>query len=309
MNGRRTFGALEAGGTKFVCAIGTGPDDLSAIERVPTANPASTLERAAAFFRAALGRGEPVAAVGIAAFGPIETRRGQPGYGRLLATPKPGWTGADVVGPIAAAIGLPVGLDTDVVGAALGEGRWGAARGLDAFVYVTVGTGIGGGAIVDGRVVPGVPHAEMGHQSVARQPGDTFAGVCPFHGDCLEGLASGPAIAARTGRPAEALSGSVLAGAVELEAAYLADGLRNIVYTISPQRIVLGGGVVAMPGLIERVRERLRDSLGGYPGTPELGADDFVAPAALGAMAGVLGAIVLAERAALEAGLSPPGGP
>lgn len=297
MSGQPILGAIEAGGTKFVCAVGAGPDEVRATDRFPTTDPAATLARAAGFFRAALDRGEPLASIGIASFGPIEVRVGRSAYGRVLATPKPGWSGADIVGPLAA-LGLPVALDTDVVGAALGEGRWGAARGLDTFVYVTVGTGIGGGAIIDGRVARGMPHAEMGHQSVARRPGDTFAGVCPFHGDCLEGLASGPAIAARAGRPAETLTGAALAAAVELEAAYLADGFRNIVYTIAPQRIVLGGGVAAMAGLIDRVRLELRASLGGYPGIAEHDADDFISPAGLGPMAGVLGALVLAERAA-----------
>jgi fructokinase len=308
MSDQPAFGAIEAGGTKFVCAIGTGPDDVRLTDRFPTTEPSATLDRAAAFFRTALDRGACLSALGIAAFGPIETRVGHPGYGHLLATPKPGWTGADVVTPVAS-LGLPIGLDTDVVGAALGEGRWGAARGLHSYVYLTVGTGIGGGAIIDGRVARGVPHAEMGHQSVARRPGDTFAGVCPYHGDCLEGLASGPAIAARRGRPAEALSGRELAETVELEAAYLADGLRNIAYVIAPQRIVIGGGVAALPGLVDRVRELLRASFAGYPGVPEHAADDFVAPAALGALAGVLGGFVLAERAAAEAGVSAPVGP
>jgi fructokinase len=294
------FGAIELGGTKIVCAIGTGPDDIVASEQFATADPATTLARAADFLRSAPARAEPLAAVGVAAFGPIELRPAEPGFGRLLATPKPGWSGADVLSPIAG-LGLPVGLDTDVVGAALGEGRWGAARGLATFVYVTVGTGIGGGAVVEGRIARGIPHAEMGHQSVARQPGDTLPGVCPFHRDCLEGLASGPAIAARTGRPAETLSGPDLAAAVELEAGYLADGLRNVTYTIAPQRIVVGGGVSAMPGLFDRLRARFRDSIGGYPGVSEHAGDEFIVPAALGSMAGVLGALVLAERAATGA--------
>ena len=159
-----------------------------------------------------------------------------------------------------------MGFDTDVTGAALGEGRWGAARGLRSFVYVTVGTGIGGGAVVGGAPVHGLPHPEMGHVSVTRLPGDDFPGICPFHGDCLEGMACGPAMAARWGRPAEELAGADLERAVDVEAHYLAAGLRNVVYVLAPERIVLGGGVAGLPGLLPALRARLAAALAGYPG-------------------------------------------
>jgi fructokinase len=206
----------------------------------------------------------------------------------------------DVAGPLRAALGVPVGLDTDVNGAALGEGRWGAARGLDTFVYVTVGTGIGGGAVVGGRPAHGLVHAEMGHVGVRRQPGDTYPGHCPFHGDCLEGMASGRALAVRWGRPAQELTGEDLRRAVEWEAAYLADGLRTIVYTLAPRRIVVGGGVAGLPGLLQRVRTGLVAQLAGYPGLPDHAAPDFVVPPALGGRSGVAGALVLARQAAGE---------
>ena len=192
---------------------------------------------------------------------------------------------------------MPVGFDTDVNAAALGEGRWGAARGLDTFVYLTVGTGIGAGAVVEGRVIHGLGHPEMGHLSVPHQPGDHFAGHCPFHGDCWEGMASGAAIAARWGCPAERLRGDQLRAAVDLEAAYLAAGLRNIVYAVAPQRIVVGGGVTRLPGLFPLVRAKLGEALAGYPGLDEHAAGGFVLPPALGPLAGPAGALVLAHHA------------
>ena len=295
------YAGIEFGGTKVVCAIGSGPDDVRALERLATEDPETTRAFVVAWFRRATEAEGPVRAVGLSAFGPIETRRDRPGFGRLLATPKPGWSGSDLVGPLRDELGLPVGLETDVVGAALAEGRWGAARDVASFVYLTVGTGIGGGAIADGRPVHGMPHAEMGHQSVERQPDDAFPGACPYHGACLEGLAAGPAISARWGSPGETLRGGRLEAAVDLEARYLADGLRTIVYVLAPERIVVGGGVAALPGLLPRLRERLRASLAGYPGIPEHDHDGFVRPVSLGGMAGVLGGFIVAEEAARAA--------
>jgi fructokinase len=265
--------------------------------RIPTGEPNQTLAAVVAFLQREVASGGPLAAIGIASFGPLELRRAHPRYGFTTTTPKPGWSGVDVVGPVRRALGVPVGFDTDVNGAALGEGRWGAARGLDTFVYVTVGTGIGAGAVVDGRVIHGLGHPEMGHLSVPRQPGDDFAGGCPFHGDCLEGMASGAALAGRWGRPAERLDGDQLRAAVQLEAAYLAAGLRNIVYALAPQRIVVGGSVAGLPELFPLLRAHLSAALASYPGLSEHAADDFVVPAALGSLAGPLGAFVLADQA------------
>lgn len=294
------LGAIEAGGTKVVCLVGSGPDHIAAQTRIPTGEPTWTLDRVVDFFRDQVAVGGPVTAIGIASFGPVELRRSHPRYGFITTSPKSGWAYVDVVGPIRRAFGVPVGFDTDVNGAALGEGRWGAARGLSTFVYLTVGTGIGAGAVVDGQVAHGLVHPEMGHVSVPRRPGDDFPGDCPYHGDCLEGMASGTAMTARWGRPAEQLDGAELAAAVELAAGYLAAGLRNIVYTIAPQRIVIGGGVAALPELFPRVRAHLAELLSGYPGLPEHSADDFVLPAELGQQAGPAGALVLAENAAIS---------
>jgi fructokinase len=177
----------------------------------------------------------------------------------------------------------------------LGEGRWGSARGLNTFVYLTAGTGIGAGVVINGGVIHGMGHPEMGHVSVPRQPGDNFAGTCPFHGDCLEGMASGAAIAARWGGPAERLDGDTLRAATRLEAAYLAAGLRNIVYVTAPQRIVIGGGVTGLPDLFPLVRAALTQTLAGYPAGPEHTADDFIVPAELGPLAGPAGALILAD--------------
>ncbi len=290
------FGAVESGGTKVLCLIGSDPDHIVAQIRIPTGKPAETLAQVLAFFRQEVASGGPLAAIGITSFGPLELRRSHPRYGFIRSSPKPGWSDVDLVGPLRA-LGVPMGFDTDVNGAALGEGRWGAARGLDTFVYLTVGTGIGAGAVVEGRIIHGLGHPEMGHLSVPRQPGDDFAGDCPFHTDCWEGMASGTAISARWGRPAEQLDGHELQAAVHLEAAYLAAGLRNIVYPLAPQRIVIGGSVTGLPGLFPLIRVNLSEALAGYPGLPEHDADDFVVPAALGPLAGPAGALVLADHA------------
>lgn len=290
------LGAVEVGGTKVLCLVGSDPDHIAAQSRIPTRTPAETLAQVLAFFGQEVSSGGPLTALGIASFGPLELRPSHPRYGFITTSPKPGWSGVDVVGPLQRALGVPVGFDTDVNAAALGEGRQGAARGLDTFVYLTVGTGIGAGAVAGGRIVHGLGHPEMGHLSVPRQPGDSFAGHCPFHGDCWEGMASGTAIAARWGRPAEQLDGDTLRVAVQLEAAYLAAGLRNIVYAIAPQRIMIGGSVTGLPGLFPLIHAYFAKMLAGYPNLTEHTAGDFIVPAALGALAGPVGALVLAEE-------------
>jgi fructokinase len=293
------FGAVEAGGTKFVCLLGSSPDHIEARTRIATgADPAAALAEVVAFFAAA----PPPTAVGIASFGPVELRPDHPQYGHITSTPKPGWRDADLVGPIRAALDVPIGFDTDVAGAALGEGRWGAARGLSTFVYMTVGTGIGAAAVIGGRPASGLGHAEMGHIAVPRQSGDRYPGRCPYHGDCLEGMAAGGAIAERFGRPGEQLDGDDLPQAVEWQAGYLAEGLRTIVYTIAPERIVIGGSVAELPGLFPLLREKLTATMAGYGALPEHVAVDFVVPAGLGGLAGPAGALVLAENALLARG-------
>jgi fructokinase len=274
------FGAIEAGGTKFVCGVGSGPADLESIQ-FPTTSPEATIGQAIDFFR-----GKALEAIGIAAFGPLDLRTGL-----ITTTPKSGWRNTDIAGAAGRALGVPVGFDTDVNGAALGESRWGAAQGEPDFVYLTVGTGIGGGAMVNGQLVHGKLHTEMGHLRIPREPGDDYRGACSWHADCLEGLASGPAIEGRWGRPARELPEGHPAW--DLEARYLALGLANIACTLSPRRIVLGGGVMEQSHLFPRIRREVARTLNGYLDPPD------ILPAMLGSRAGVLGALVLAERSAV----------
>lgn len=284
-----TYGGVEAGGTKWVCAIGTGPDDLHALEIFPTTTPAETLARAVEFFAQNGG----VSAVGFGSFGPIDLRAG-----RVTTTPKPGWANTDVVSVLHDALGVPVAFDTDVNAAALGEGRWGAAIGLDTFCYFTVGTGIGGGVMAGGRLVHGLLHPEVGHMLIPHdRTRDPFAGACPYHGDCFEGLASGSAIAQRWGNPSDELGGRPEVW--ELEAEYLALGVANVICILSPQRVILGGGVMKQPSLLPLIRTRTRELLNGYIAAPELsdGLDEYIVGPALGDRAGVLGAIELARLA------------
>ena len=283
---------VELGGTKIACLVGTGPDDIVDECRIPTRDPATTLADVRAFL-------EPhsLAAIGIASFGPIERRPGHSSYGHITRTTKAGWSHTDVVGEILGDRRVPIGFETDVNGAALGEGRWGAAAGLRSFLYLTVGTGIGGGAVSNGLIVGGLGHTELGHVPVPRHPGDTLEGVCPYHGDCFEGLASGPAHMARLGKRLEDATEVEQALARELAAWYVAAALRGFVYSYAPERIVVGGGVASLPGLLPAVSARLVEELAGYPGLAEHSEPGFVTSPALGARAGTLGALVLAENA------------
>jgi fructokinase len=293
------YGGIEAGGTNFVCAVGSGPVSIEAQVEFETTTPGETMDRAVEFLRP---HRERLAAVGIASFGPVDLHPGSPTYGFITTTPKPGWTNTDLLGAVHRALELPIAFDTDVNGAALGEHRWGAARGLDTFLYLTIGTGIGGGGMVDGALLHGLVHPEMGHMRLPHDPqADPFAGICPFHGDCLEGLASGPALEARWDQPAEDLPAGHPAW--PLEAHYLALAVVNLVCALSPQRIILGGGVMSQRILLPLIRKEVQALLNGYVQAPELldGIDGYVVPPALGDEAGVLGAIALGQRAAAQA--------
>ncbi|MBN2320431.1 MAG: ROK family protein [Acidobacteria bacterium] len=288
------YGAIEAGGTKFVCGIGTNPDDLKTAV-IRTTVPEKTLREAIGFFR---DSGIPIRAVGIGSFGPVDLHRDSSTFGRITSTPKPGWRDYDIAGAVAGAMRVPVGFDTDVNAAILGEARWGAAAGLADSMYLTVGTGIGGGAIVNGSVLHGLVHPEMGHIRIPHNyEEDPFPGCCPFHGDCLEGLASGPAIEARWGTVPEQLPRDHKAW--DLEAHYIALGLVSWICTLSPKRIILGGGVMSQPLLLNKIRENLAALLGGYIQAGELneGLNDYIVAAKLGSRAGVIGSLVLAEEA------------
>jgi fructokinase len=276
-------GGIEAGGTKFICAVGSGPDDLQ-LGEVPTTTPEETIKRTVAFFKA---HPVNVSSIGIGSFGPIDPNPASPTFGYITATPKLAWRNFNFAGAIRESLGAGVAFDTDVNAAALGEFRWGAAQHLDTFLYLTVGTGIGGGGMVNGRLMHGRTHPEMGHIRIPHDRAqDPFDGCCPYHGDCLEGLACAPAIRARWGQPGESLPDDHAAW--DLEAHYLALGIASWICTLSPQRIVLGGGVLGRKKLYPLVRAKVSALINDYVETPE------IVPPLLGARAGVLGAIALA---------------
>lgn len=292
------YGGIEAGGTKWVCAVADAGGDLLATEVIPTTTPETTIRAAVRFFE----HHRPLAALGVGTFGPVDVRPGSPTYGHILATPKPGWANTDVVSPFRAALGVPVRLDTDVNSAALGEWRRGAGAGLGTFAYMTVGTGVGVGAVVNDGLVHGLLHPEFGHIRIPHDPlRDPFAGSCPFHGDCLEGLASGEAMRRRWGRPAEDLDDP---SAWELEAEYVALAVVNLTYALSPERIVVGGGVAKHPALLPAVRARLLALAAGYPGAPvpvaPAAVEEYVTGPSLGDRSGVAGAVELARAALPE---------
>lgn len=293
-------GGIEAGGTKIVCAAGTGPGDLSRAVFPSGSDPAAALFAVTCWFREEETRRGPLHAIGIGSFGPVDLDPASPTYGFITSTPKTGWRNTDILGTVRRAFpALPVAFDTDVNAAALGEQRWGAAAGLDDFVYITIGTGIGAGVMAGGRLVHGLVHPEMGHMRIPRIPDDAFEGVCPFHGDCWEGLCSGPAMKKRTGTPAEEISPD--SSAWRFEARYVALALGNIICALSPRRIILGGsvpngGLLGIERFFKMVRAEVRDVLDGYIVSPALeeGIDGYIVPPLLGADAGVCGALALA---------------
>jgi fructokinase len=294
------FGGIEGGGTKFICAVGTGPGDLRAEMRIPTTAPEETLSRAISFFKEQERTLGKLAAIGMASFGPIDPRPGSATFGQIMPTPKPGWTGADLVSPLKAALNVPIGFDLDVNAAALAEWRWGALQNCDPAVYITIGTGIGGGIMIDGKLVHGLLHPEMGHVLLPHnRAADPFEGSCPFHGDCFEGLANGPAMEKRWGQKAESLPPDHPAW--ELEADYISMALMGFICTLSPERIVLGGGVMQQPQLFPRIHQKVRTLLNGYVQSDKIleNISRYIVPPGLGGRSGVLGAIALAQQAAI----------
>jgi fructokinase len=314
------YGAVEGGGTKFVCAVGRGPERILARTRIDTTTPDETLGRVGDFLAQAAG-GVPLAAVGVACFGPIELDPQSPRFGSLLETPKPGWNGVPLARTLRERLGAPVVVDTDVNGAALAEWRWGAAQHCDPALYLTVGTGIGGGVVFDGRPLHGLLHPEMGHIPIPRSTWpdgrpDAFPGTCPFHGGCFEGLACGPAIEARVGARAASLDPEHPVW--ELEAGYLALALACYVLVVSPRRLVVGGGVMQNGHLLARVRRRLPLVLADYIKRPEVGlrgtgqrtsgagdgseasTDTYLVAPRFGQDAGLMGAFALAIGAGAE---------
>ena len=296
--------AIEAGGTKFNCAVGTREGELQMTERIPTTTPAETLRAVIAFFDYAEKQHGEIKAIGIGSFGPLDLHRGSKTYGHITTTPKPGWQHTDLLGPLRQRWLVPVGFDTDVNAAALGEHTWGSGQGCDPLLYLTIGTGIGGGVLANGRLIHGALHPEIGHLHIplvgssAPQPD----GVCPFHGSCLEGLISGPALAKRWGAPAETLPPEHACWGEF--STLLALGLVNLILTLSPRRIILGGGVMHQPQLFPMIREEVTRFLNGYLQCPEIVGDirHYIVPPGLVDNSGIMGALALGISALDSAG-------
>lgn len=300
MSNQQIFGTIEGGGTKFICAIADEHNNILLDTRIPTTLPQATLSACADFFLNAQESLGSLTALGIACFGPLDPRPSSPTYGHILATPKQGWESTDIVGYFKNVLGrsLPVGFDTDVNAAVLAEARWGAGQKLRDIVYLTIGTGVGGGALINGELLHGYAHPEMGHILLPKHPlDDAFPGVCPFHGACLEGLASGPSIEARWGVNAADLPAEHPAW--QLEAHYLALGLMNICLILAPERIILGGGVMNQSFLLPMIRSALRDLLGNYLQVPAVAdLESYLVPSGLSGIAGLYGGLALAHQAA-----------
>lgn len=282
------LGGVEAGGTKFVCAVGDETGKIADRIQIPTTVPPETIPQVIAFFQK-----YKIRAIGIGSFGPIDVNPGSATYGNITSTPKPGWKDYPFVHEIKNALSVPVGFNTDVNAAALGEATFGAAKGLDSCLYITVGTGIGAGAVVQEQLLQGLSHPEMGHILVRRHPEDRYNGKCPYHSDCLEGLAAGPAIEERWG-----MKGTELFDREEvwnLEGYYIAQALMQYILILSPKKIILGGGVMNQKQVFPYVFKYLQKFLNDYVSLPEL--SDYIVSPSLGDHSGIIGTLLLAERA------------
>jgi fructokinase len=279
------YGAIEAGGTKFVCAVGNENGEIVERVTIPTLTPDETMPQVIDFFRQ-----YELKAIGIGSFGPVDLNIQSPTYGSITTTPKLAWRNYPLLTVIKDAFSVPVGFQTDVNSAALGELHFGAAKGLDSCLYLTVGTGIGGGAIANGKVVQGLSHPEMGHIYIRRHPNDPYEGKCPYHRDCLEGLAAGPAIEERWGKKGQELEGQKEVW--EIEAYYLAQALAQYILILSPQKIILGGGVMKQTQLFPLIRQNVQELINGYVELEDL--ESYIVPPGLGDNAGITGALVLA---------------
>ncbi|WP_336773698.1 ROK family protein [Paenibacillus sp. MMO-58] len=289
------LGAIEGGGTKFVCGVGTMDGEIIERISIPTTTPEATMDQAMSFFS-----NKGIAAIGVGTFGPIDINPLSPAYGSVTSTPKPYWSGYRILDHIKQRMDIPLGIDTDVNAAALGESVWGAAAGLRNCIYMTVGTGIGVGAIVEGNLVHGLMHPEMGHIVVNRHPTDSYAGNCPYHGDCLEGMASGPAVEKRWNTKAILLGHSHKAW--ELESFYIGQALANYILVLSPEIIILGGGIMNQKHLFPLIREQVKKRLNGYVDHPVFASDleTYIVPPSLGGSAGLCGALALAKKALMK---------
>lgn len=286
------IGAIEAGGTKFVCGVSNEEGVIEDRVSFPTETPEKTIEHVIEYFRE-----NHVEAIGIGMFGPINLDPSSPQYGYVTTTPKPGWSNFPFLGTLKKVFNIPFGWDTDVNAAAFGEATWGVAKGLESCVYYTVGTGIGVGVFAEGKLVHGLVHPEGGHVLIRRHPNDTFEGICPYHGDCLEGMASGPAIEKRW-----MAKGSELAAdhqAWEIEAYYIAQAVTGTILLLSPKKVILGGGVMHQQQLFSLIREAVKKNLNGYVSASEIieGIDSYIVPPGLGENAGLAGALALGIKA------------
>lgn len=286
------LGAIEAGGTKFVCAVGTKEGKLIERIQIDTEAPEVTIPKVIGFFKR-----HPIIALGIGSFGPVDVDKTSETYGNITSTPKPGWGDFPFVTTMKEALNVPIEFNTDVNAAALGELLHGAAKGLDSCLYITVGTGIGAGAVVQGNLLQGLSHPEMGHILVRRHPDDTYKGFCPYHGDCAEGMAAGPAIEGRWGKKGVELANNQEVW--ELEAYYLAQALMQYILIVSPKRIIMGGGVMKQAQIFSLIQQEVQKILNGYVSLPQITEqiDEYIVPPALGDDAGITGALMLAKQA------------
>ncbi|OKP85433.1 fructokinase [Paenibacillus helianthi] len=282
------IGAIEAGGTKFVCGIGDESGKILNRLSLPTGHPDQTLPQVIQYFQ-----DKQVEAIGVGSFGPIDINPESPTYGYVTTTPKPGWENYDVLGTLRRAFPVPYGWDTDVNAAAYGEAKWGAAQGLSSCLYYTVGTGVGVGVYSEGKTIHGLVHPEGGHVLTRRHPEDEFAGVCPYHGDCLEGMAAGPAIEARWGKKGHELPPGHIAW--EMEAFYIAQSITNAILLLSPHKIILGGGVMQQLQLLPLIRQAVLRNLNGYVSSSTIlqHIDEYIVSPGLGQQAGLCGALAL----------------
>lgn len=282
------LGALEAGGTKMVLALGNENGEILEQVSIPTETPAVTLPKIIDYFK-----DKNIQALGIGSFGPIDLNRESKTYGYITSTPKLAWVNCDIAGFLGKELGVPVGFDTDVNGSALGEATWGSTKGLGTSIYITIGTGVGVGVFQNGKLLHGMLHPEAGHVLLSRHPEDSFQGVCPYHSNCLEGLASGPSLEKRWGKKAFEIPADDIAW--EIESYYIAEALVGYILTLSPHRIVLGGGVMHQTQLFPLIRNHVKTLLNGYLKTPELeDLDSYIVPAALNDDQGIMGCLKLA---------------
>ena len=291
MSNKALYGGIEAGGTKFVCAVASSPQTIVDETRFPTTTPVETIQQVCEFFVPYM---DELQGIGLGSFGPVDVDPASPTYGYITTTPKPHWGNTNILGILQEKLNLPIAIDMDVVAAGLGEAKWGASMGFDPSLYLTIGTGIGGGYIVDSKPLRGLVSLEMGHIRIPHNLElDPFRGSCPYHEDCFEGLVSGPAIQARFGQRAETLSDADPFW--DVEAGYIAHALANYVLTLAPRKIILGGGIMQKDFMFKKIRARVKSLLNGYLHHPMLidHMDEYIVPPALGNRSGVLGAIAL----------------